>query len=103
MEDLTDDELEHLSDVQFHEELSAYVAQLTPPSPDMERDYQAKMDYLAAIRNEACPPSPPEEESKDCYDNVLTFDSRYCHTYSLTTRGKTLYGHVTPYHLNFPT
>jgi len=102
MEDLTDDELEHLSDVQFQEELSAYVAQLPPPTPDMERDYQSKMDYLTLIHNEACPPSPQEEGAKDYYDIAPVYDSRYCHTYSLTTRGKTLYGHVTPYHLNFP-
>lgn len=102
MEDLTDDEIQHLADLQYHDELSAYVATLPPASPDMERDYQTKMEYLESIRNELNLPSPEEEGQQD-YNNIApTYDSRYCYEYSLTHRGKIMYRQSAPFSLNFP-
>ena len=63
IEDLTDDELQRIEDIQFEDELSIFVAQLPlpPPSPDIERAYQAKMDLLQQIHSEVFPPPPVRE------------------------------------------
>ncbi len=103
IEDLTDDELQRIEDIQFEDELSIFVAQLPPPSPDMERDYQTKLDYLESLHKELnLPPAPEEEECQETYVVRPAYDSRYCHTYSLTNRGKTMYQLSTPFSLNFP-
>ena len=101
IEDLTDDEIERIADLQFMDELSAYVATLLPPSPDMERAYQTKLDYLESLHKELnLPPAPEEEECQESY--VPAYDSRYCYAYSLTNRGKIMYQLATPFSLNFP-
>jgi hypothetical protein len=79
-EDLTDDELQRIEDIQFEDKLSIFVAQLPPPSPDMERAYQAKMDLLQQIHDEVFPPSPVGGEC----DDPNTYDSRYYHEYQLS-------------------
>ena len=81
IEDLTDDELERIADLQFLEELAAYVSTLPIPSPDMERAYQAHMDLLQRIHDEVFPPSPVGEEC----DDPNTYDSRYYHEYQVST------------------
>lgn len=78
MDELTDEELERIADLQFLEELSAYVALLPPPSPDMERAYQAQMDLLQQIHSEVFPPPPVGEE----WHPDEMYDSRYNHEYS---------------------
>jgi len=78
MDELTDEELERIADLQFLEELSAYVALLPPLSPDMERAYQAQMDLLQQIHSEVFPPSPVGEE---CHPDEM-YDSRYNYEYS---------------------
>lgn len=103
IEDLTDDEIERIADLQFMDELSAYVATLPPPSLDMERAYQTKLDYLESLHKELnLPPPPEEEECQDTYPITPAYDSRYCYAYSLTNRGKTMYQLATPFSLNFP-
>lgn len=79
MDELTDDELQRIEDIQFEDELSALVVDLPPPSPDMERAYQAKMTLLEQIHAEVFPPSLVGEEC-DNHDD-FTFDSRYYHEY----------------------
>jgi len=103
IEDLTDDELDRIADLQFLDDLSAYVATLPPSSPDMERAYQTKLDYLESLHKELnLPPAPEEEGCQDTYPITPAYDSRYCYAYSLTNRGKLMYQLATPFSLNFP-
>jgi len=102
IEDLTDDELDRIADLQFLDDLSAYVATLPPSSPDMERAYQTKLDYLESLHKELNLPPPPEEE--ECQDHYSSpaYDSRYCYEYSMSSKCKLkarLSGTVS---LNFP-
>lgn len=78
MDDLTDDELQRIEDIQFEDELTAFVAELPPPTPTMEGDYQAKMAYLHSIHAEVFPEPPAPE-----WDHDESFDSRYYHEYTV--------------------
>ena len=81
IEDLTDDELQRIEDIQFEDELSIFVAQLPlpPPSPDIERAYQAKKDLLQQIHSEVFPPPPVGEE----YAGQDMYDTRYYHEHNV--------------------
>lgn len=79
MDELTDDELQRIEDLQFETELSAFVAELPTPSPDMERGYQSKMDLLHSIHAEVFPKPPAAE-----WDHDESFDSRYYHEYQVS-------------------
>ena len=52
---------------------------LPPPSPDIERAYQAKMDLLQQIHSEVFPPPPVGEE----YAGQDMYDTRYYHEHNV--------------------
>jgi len=75
IEELTDDELTRINDIQFEDELSSFVAELQPPSLTIERNYQAKMDYLHSLHNEVFPkPAEPEWQPDEMHHSKYTYE-----------------------------
>lgn len=75
MEELTDEEMQRIHDIQSHDELTAFVAELPCPSLTMERDYQSKMNYLHAIRAEVFPePAAPEWQPDEMHHSKYTYE-----------------------------